>query len=895
MANTPAYGGTGKRPASSSELGGTQRVEKKQRRQQPVTRVNELVPLTSLSTLLNPPKNMEFEGFQDTPAPVPKTQREIHAYLDKQWLEVKHEYYQELVYRGEEQRLEATQCYTFADIEEEQRRKNLRKKSIDQSTAVDWAEWSNDELRDVVNMHSVFPVPNAQSREKLLEAIKLLFIRRQLDDDVAGIMADDRLSLKMIENIDSNGPWPQTVVGDSFGKFDFEWQPMSPTANFTDSELAGLIIPLPRADISFSQISGLAQDESSRAENIELTGLLEDCSLPSTPQTWLFDIPTTPPTPVRRQSKYTPVLSLRSSPALSHGSSANSSTTIILPIHNECLTDQSHGPQSPPSPSRNGVNTQRGGPPMPSASHSPREAYQQKKTAEMVTEKDYRIHQEEMISIQQMQEEAARSRHEILVRQEQKKRTAQSNGGFQTDPSKLEHLVDLTAHISSSQNVGLEFFPPNSSPSLNAANESSRRRMDSGLDNARSASDMTASPRRSNDDSVWRLSDGPLDSMQLHADSISTRSHAQRRTAGELLRYISLPKAEGDVQGQGLLHAEPQRFAQDFVPHIKQVYQSAGNPVFPSPDVHDNVMQDTDSLNSLFSSQQIQQFDGFNSLISPMQSQRTSGYNTQVSPKREAFQQSIARSPYGEKIHTSSQIAYGEGSPSRGSKSTNLLQSTPGAMGMEFFGLHGMPEEIGSHYAHRIAQLPLISPTAQRILCPQYQGGRPTQHHMRDAYGQMNPNRQQLQQNLQYGHFQTSPQQHIQRSLQSTQGQVSPSRLQPHRTQMISTYHSPPLLQEQQQLNFDQQQRLSLAQQQQSMWDSGLQQHSPSQICEQLHQNHFASTPVHVDDSAMSRNQGPVPPSLGPSPFFPPLTTHQCLVSGAQQEDEDEWIPDSGL
>jgi hypothetical protein len=832
MASNPDCKGTGKRLASSSELGGAQRPEKKQRRQQPVTRINGPTMPTVLSTVPNTSKDTTFGAIQDLPAPVTKTPGEVDAYIDRQWLEGGIEFYQELADQGEEQWLEATKPCAYTDIEDEQRRKHLKKKSIDQSTAALWATWSNEELQDVCNMHSVFPVPQAQSREKLLEAIELVFIRRQLDEDLAGMVAGQSSTVKKESRRDSENAWPESMFGDSSDKFNFGRQLISSAPNLENSELPGTAMLPPQANMNLSPISAFAQDESSQAETTDPNDAPNDHSLPSRTQTLTTHI-----TPVRQQSIWNPIPPFRGSPALSYGNSSMRSRTMLPPTQNECSRGQYNSSQFKSSPYKNGLSGQQGRQHSPSANHEPSETQHGKQSAGLATRQYSRTNQEEMTRIQQVQTDAARTRHEIMMSQKQEERIAQLNGGFYSGPPKLEQPVDSIAPRSSSQIVELQFPQPSASESPNVKKEFSERRTDPGLDNASTSLCMNTQPSPSDVNSFLRMNDELKNLVQFQAGlilpnaTVSVGSHMQRGITGEQLNYISLPKADSDISGQGLLQAEQPKSGQDAVSHNILMSPPPSGPVMRSSGVPGNAMQYTDTVNSLISSRQTQQLDGFIPSLFPMQNLRTSHFNSQASPICNAFQQTIMRSPNEQNLHASSHIRYGQGLPSGGNHPTSLLQSEPRGTDSCFSRRHTMLQEVG--HPHQMVPMPGISPTVQQLLLSQYQRGltRPVaqQAHMKPIHGQRNPNIRQVQQNLQHGDYQTSPPrgQHIQRSLQSSQGQVSPNCQQSQYSQINPTYHSAPLPQVKQQMDVQHHQRISLAQQQQrSLENSDFQQHA---------------------------------------------------------------------
>jgi hypothetical protein len=209
MASTLACGSSNKRSTSPFDLEGEQRVEKKQRRQLPVTRINEHMPLSLPCVFSNPAKDNTFSSAPKTIAL--KSQEEINAYLDKQGFEAFQERSLDQHEEYEVEMLQATKLHSYSDTEHELRRKALRKEKISRSTATDWVTWSNEELLEVWNMHLGFPVPRRQNREKLLEATQLLYMRVQLDEAAAAVIAGKASSvgeLNYIQLPDSDGPVP---------------------------------------------------------------------------------------------------------------------------------------------------------------------------------------------------------------------------------------------------------------------------------------------------------------------------------------------------------------------------------------------------------------------------------------------------------------------------------------------------------------------------------------------------------------------------------------------------------------------------------------------------------------------------------------------------------------
>jgi hypothetical protein len=190
LASTMASGSFAKHIVPPSTPGSAQRPNKRQRRQEPVTRVNEP------PAYLLPAKDHAFCVSLDNH--IQMTQEETDEYLDRKWFTVQGEYLQNVINGQNDWCLEATKTYTYTEIEEELCRKELRKERIHKSTAADWATWSKVELMEAWDAYCGFPVPCHSTKEELLKGIEFMFIRVRLDEDaysVGWMYAEDHFSI----------------------------------------------------------------------------------------------------------------------------------------------------------------------------------------------------------------------------------------------------------------------------------------------------------------------------------------------------------------------------------------------------------------------------------------------------------------------------------------------------------------------------------------------------------------------------------------------------------------------------------------------------------------------------------------------------------------------------
>jgi hypothetical protein len=793
MSSPSTHGSTAKRSAPLSDLGHAQRVVKKQRRQLPVIRVNEQVPLQLSSTFSNPTKDIAIcapEVFHQ------KTQEEINAYLDKQGFESSQEYFREICDRQEAENLRATKTYTYADIEQEHRRKALRKEKINQSTEADWVTWSSDELLEVWDMHLNFPVPRRQTRKKLLEAIELLYTRMRLDENVARIMAGERLTVREpIAGVSTISSASEPKFGGAASTSNSSKGILGASfAGRLDSNLLDIACCPPK---THAQTPALAKNEVLLLRS-PYAASAQGCR------------------PVRTFHKH----------QVLHPDKQNTSPNLLQ--CSPCGSQNSESPQPPQSPQSllsQKSNINEAGLLLPADFEARKEVYRQQNALEIASEAKGQAQQQKLVKVQPLEEGALKGKNELEnKKKDQDQREKLFDRGFQAGPPILQQLIASTARVSESHISRTQNIDPSASPYQRQETVDPARRMGPTQSSATMSQSMSSSPGQTSGNPARSRSDGKPNPTQFHAPTQAVSLGSPIRN----MNYIQLPDRDGPLPGRGLLQAEPPKPARGLALQELQFTLSSDGPGLKPPSTNANVKQ---AVNRSYSQ------------VHPIHSYCTNGLDPRMSPRRTGQQATLPLSN-SESFRSHPPFQYGETSTTRNNFLVGFTQSPLGVPDSGFSGqtqpsLQGI---IGPQQPYQGSML--VTPSVMQLLPQQYQQGQTNlntqQHYLHRSHGPVSPNgqqgpqnllraqrqighsaqeqqlqyshgqtspaRRQIEQTVQHGHVQIGPKNYSQHCPRPSHGQANPDQQMLRQNQMSTALHSKMHSSRQQQVNFPSQQ-----------------------------------------------------------------------------------------